>query len=106
MGIVDLQEKKSLIRELADKRSVESIPFAGRYRLIDFSLSSMVNSGISNVGIMLPDEPRSVLDHLRSGKDWDLARRHDGLFYLPYAQDEEDLRKGDLKNFYHNLDFI
>lgn len=106
MGIVDLQEKKSLIRELAEKRAVESIPFAGRYRLIDFALSSMVNSGIQNVGIMLPDEPRSVLDHLRSGKDWDLARRHDGLFYLPYSKDEEDLRKGDLKNFYHNLDFI
>ncbi|MCI6753183.1 MAG: glucose-1-phosphate adenylyltransferase subunit GlgD, partial [Selenomonas bovis] len=72
MGIVDLQEKKSLIRELADQRAVESIPFAGRYRLIDFALSSMVNSGVRNVGIMLPDEPRSVLDHLRSGKDWDL----------------------------------
>ena len=106
MGIVDLQEKKSLIRELADQRAVESIPFAGRYRLIDFALSSMVNSGVRNVGIMLPDEPRSVLDHLRSGKDWDLARRHEGLFYLPYAKDDEDQRKGDLKNFYHNLDYI
>ena len=106
MGLVDLQEKKSLIHELADHRSVESIPFAGRYRLIDFALSSMVNSGIQNVGIMLPDEPRSVLDHLRSGKDWDLARKHDGLFYLPAAKDDEDSRKGDLKNFYHNLDFI
>ncbi len=106
MGIVDLQEKKSLIRELADQRAVESIPFAGRYRLIDFALSSMVNSGVRNVGIMLPDEPRSVLDHLRSGKDWDLARRHEGLFYLPYAKDDGDQRKGDLKNFYHNLDYI
>ena len=55
MGIVDLQEKKGLIRELADQRAVESIPFAGRYRLIDFALSSMVNSGVRNVGIMLPD---------------------------------------------------
>ena len=79
MGIINLQEDNSLIRELTDRRSVESVPFAGRYRLIDFTLSSMVNSGIQNVGIMLPDEPRSVLDHLRSGKDWDLARRHDGL---------------------------
>ena len=106
MGLINLQEDGSLIRELADRRAVESIPFAGRYRLIDFALSSMVNSGINKVGIMLPDEPRSVLDHLRSGKDWDLARRHDGLFYLPAAQDDAQRRKGDLKNFYHNLDFI
>jgi len=82
------------------------MPFAGRYRLIDFTLSSMVNSGIVNVGVMLPDKPRSVLDHLRSGKDWDLARRHDGLFYLPSPSEEESIRKGDLKNFYHNLDFF
>ena len=82
MGLINLHEDGSFIRELADRRAVESIPFAGRYRLIDFALSSMVNSGVSKVGVMLPDEPRSVLDHLRSGKDWDLARRHDGLFYL------------------------
>ena len=106
MGLINLQEDGSLIRELADRRAVESIPFAGRYRLIDFALSSMVNSGINKVGIMLPDEPRSVLDHLRSGKDWDLARRHDGLFYLPAAPDDAQRHKGDLKNFYHNLDFI
>ena len=106
MGIINLQEDNSLIRDLTVRRAVESIPFAGRYRLIDFTLSSMVNSGISNVGVMLPDKPRSVLDHLRSGKDWDLARRHDGLFYLPAPQQEDMNRKGDLKNFYHNLDFF
>ena len=107
MGIINLQEENKLIRELTDRRAVESLPFAGRYRLIDFTLSSMVNSGIQNVGVMLPDKPRSVLDHLRSGKDWDLARRHDGLFYLPAPHDEAvAARKGDLKNFYHNLDFF
>ena len=106
MGIINLQEENNLIREMTDRRAVESIPFAGRYRLIDFTLSSMVNSGISNVGVMLPDKPRSVLDHLRSGKDWDLARRHDGLFYLPSPQEDKLTRKGDLKNFYHNLDFF
>ena len=106
MGIINLQEDNSLVRELADRRAVESIPFAGRYRLIDFALSSMVNSDIQNVGIMLPDSPRSVLDHLRSGKDWDLARRHDGLFYLPAAVEKDVARKGDLKNFYHDLDYF
>ena len=106
MGIINLQEDNKLIRELTDRRAVESLPFAGRYRLIDFTLSSMVNSGIQNVGVMLPDKPRSVLDHLRSGKDWDLARRQDGLFYLPAPTEETSIRRGDLKNFYHNLDFF
>lgn len=106
MGIINLQEDNGMIRELTERRAVESLPFAGRYRLIDFTLSSMVNSGIQNVGVMLPAKPRSVLDHLRSGKDWDLARRHDGLFYLPAPQSEEMKRQGDLKNFYHNLDFF
>ena len=106
MGIVNLQENNSFIRELTDARAVESLPFAGRYRMLDFALSSMVNSGIINVGIMLPDYSRSVLDHIRSGKDWDLARRHDGLYYLPAALPKDDSRPGDLKNFYFNLDFI
>lgn len=106
MGVINLQEDKKLIRELTANRAVESIPFAGRYRLIDFALSSMVNSGIKNVGIMLPGNARSVLDHLRSGKDWDLARRHDGLFYLPAPADADISRKGDLQNYYANLDFF
>ncbi len=106
MGIINMQEDDTLIRELTERRAVESLPFAGRYRLIDFALSSLVNSGVVNVGVMLPNKGRSVLDHLRSGKDWDLARRHDGLFYLPTPQKDEISRRGDLKNFYHNLDFI
>ncbi len=106
MGIINLQEKDDLIKEMAENRPIGSIPFAGRYRIIDFALSSMVNSGIGHVGIMLPDKARSVLDHLRSGKDWDLARRHEGLFYLPAVKEDATNRAGDLKNFYHNIDFV
>ena len=95
VGIINLQEGNSLIRELAATRAVEALPFAGRYRLVDFAISNMVNSGISAVGLVLPDFSRAVLDHIRSGKDWDLARRRDGLTYLPAA----------LKDIYANLDF-
>ncbi len=106
MGLVNLQKKDTLIKELTENRPIASIPFAGRYRIIDFALSSMVNSGIGNVGILLPEKSRSVLDHLRSGKDWDLARRHEGLCYLPAARVDKGSRDGDLKNCYYNLDFI
>ncbi len=106
LGLVNIQEDNSLIRELTASRAVELVPFAGRYRLVDFTLSSMVNSGIGHVGIMLPDRPRSVLDHVRSGKEWDLSRRHEGLFYLPSVKVERESREGDLKNFYANADFF
>ena len=105
VGIVNLQESNDLIRELAATRAVEAMPFAGRYRVVDFSLSNMINSGINTVGLMLPDYSRAILDHVRSGKDWDLARRRDGLTYLPAALPGTDARKGDLKDIYANLDF-
>lgn len=106
LGILNMQEKNDLIRDLTAARAVEALPFAGRYRLLDFSLSSMVNSRITSVGVMLPDWSRSVLDHIRSGKDWDLARRRGGLAYLPASIDRSDSRVGDLKDLYFNLDYV
>lgn len=105
VGIINLQESNELLRELAATRAVEALPFAGRYRVVDFSLSNMINSGVNSVGVILPDYSRAVLDHIRSGKDWDLARRRDGLTYLPAALPGTDARKGDLRDIYANLDF-
>lgn len=106
MGIINLQEDESLIKEMTNNRPLAAVPFAGRYRLIDFTLSCMVNSDIRNVGILLPNKSRSILDHLRSGKDWDLARKHDGLFFLPPAQVDNGIRNGDVQSFHRHLDFI
>ena len=82
-GIIFSLEKFSGLRELADNRMPASIPFAGRYRIIDFILSSMVNAGITDVGVVLQGNYQSLLDHLGSGKDWDLSRKHGGLRLLP-----------------------
>jgi glucose-1-phosphate adenylyltransferase len=60
-----------------------SIPFGGRYRLIDFPLSNMVNSGITNIGVIAHSNYRSLMDHIGTGKDWDLARRSGGIKVLP-----------------------
>lgn len=105
MGIISLHGKDDLIKDLAEDRPIGSIPIAGRYRIVDFALSSMVNSGISNVGVMLSDKSRSILDHIRSGKDWDLARHHGGLTYLPMVRDLHPSR-GNLKTLYNNLEFV
>ena len=65
-----------------------SVPFAGRYRLIDFILSSMVNAGMTDVGVAIQGNYQSLLDHLGSGKDWDLSRKHGGLRLLPAFADD------------------
>ena len=62
------------------KRPVASIPFGGRYRLVDFPLSNMVNSGINTVGLITPYMYRSLLDHVGNGKAWSLSRKVGGMF--------------------------
>lgn len=82
-GIIFSNVHDELVRELTDKRTMGSVPFGGRYRLIDFTLSNMVNSGINRVGVIAKRNYQSLMNHLGSGKEWDLSRRHDGLFILP-----------------------
>jgi glucose-1-phosphate adenylyltransferase len=69
--------------ELTRVRSMASVPFGGRYRLIDFTLSNMVNSGINNIGLVTHQNYQSLLDHIGTGKDWDLARRSGGIRMIP-----------------------
>ena len=82
-GIIFSYEKHTNLRELTANRTPASVPFAGRYRIIDFILSSMVNAGITDVGVVLHGRYQSLMDHLGSGKDWDLSRKHGGLRILP-----------------------
>ena len=71
------------IPELTKFRTLGSVPYGGRYRLIDFAISGMVNAGISKIGIVTHNNYQSLLDHLGNGKDWDLARREGGIKILP-----------------------
>ena len=71
------------LKDLARSRAVMALPLAGRYRAIDFMLSNLVNSGITNAGIVTQHNYHSLMDHVGSGKEWDLSRKQDGLFVLP-----------------------
>lgn len=71
------------IPQLTGNRTMASVPFGCRYRLIDFALSNMVNSDITKVGIITHNNYQSLLDHIGTGKDWDLARRSGGIKILP-----------------------
>lgn len=83
VGIIFSNIHDGNVPELTTGRTMASIPFCGRYRLIDFALSSMVNSGLTKVGVITKSNYQSLMDHVGSGKDWDLARRHGGLIILP-----------------------
>ncbi len=85
------------LRELTQHRNTCSIPYGGRYRVIDFMLSNLVNAGVSDVGLIVHTNYQSLLDHLGSGKDWDLSRKHGGLRILPpfgYANKQEGVYRG------------
>lgn len=83
LGIVFANMHDADTPELVAKRTFASIPFGGRYRLIDFVLSNMVNSGIDTVGVITKSNYQSLMDHVGNGKDWDLARKNGGLILLP-----------------------
>ena len=89
-GIIFCYENRNDLRELSEIRSPSSIPFGGRYRAVDFALSNLVNAGATDVGIVLNGRYQSLLDHLGTGKDWDLSRKRGGLKLLPpFASKEE-----------------
>lgn len=83
LGIIFPNSYDSLIPDLVSERLMASIPFAGRYRMVDFVLSSMVNCGIDNVSLIVRRNYHSLLDHLGSGREWDLARKNGGLNIVP-----------------------
>jgi glucose-1-phosphate adenylyltransferase len=85
VGIIFSNIHDNDIPELTNQRTMASIPFGCRYRLIDFHLSNMVNADITKVGIITHYNYQSLIDHLSTGKDWDLARRKGGITILsPY----------------------
>ena len=82
-GLIFSNIHDDTLREMTARRTMASVPFGGRYRLIDFPLSCMVNAGIVKVGVIAHNNYQSLLGHLGSGKDWDLARRSGGIKILP-----------------------
>ena len=83
MGIIFSNMHEQRVRELTARRCMGSIPVGGRYRLIDFVLSGFANAGFENVGVVTKNNYQSLMDHLGSGREWDLSRKRGGLIILP-----------------------
>lgn len=83
IGYITANYTSNVPSVLLEDRPLASLPFMGRYRLIDFPLSNMTNAGIKTVGVVMPGNYRSIVDHVGSGKDWSLDRKKGGLFMVP-----------------------
>ncbi|WP_083413175.1 GlgC family sugar phosphate nucleotidyltransferase [Bacillus massilinigeriensis] len=107
LGVIDATANHKGLQELTIHRSPAAVPFGGRYRLVDFILSNMVNSDIRSVAIFPKFQYRSLMDHLGSGKNWDLNRKRDGLFFFPSPSlDYPVTGLGSLDHFAANIDFF
>ena len=96
-GIIFAYRSNPDLRELTQHRNTCSVPYGGRYRVVDFMLSNMVNAGITDVGLIAHANYQSLLDHVGSGKDWDLSRKHGGLRILPPFSYADKLGDGTYK---------
>lgn len=93
---------------LSQKRAKPAVPFAGKYRIIDFALSNCVNSGLYHIGVATQYRPRSLNDHIKAGRPWDLDRARGGVTLLqPYlGRSDSDWYHGTADAVYQNLDYI
>lgn len=82
-GIISAYRDSPELGALSHGRTASAMAFAGRYRLVDFALSSMRMAGVRNVGVVMQKEYQSLLDHIGSGKDWDFSRKSGGMTLLP-----------------------
>lgn len=108
MGLIYTGERDAELRELTATRAVAAVPFCGRYRLIDFPLSAMVGSGIRNVGVIMQRNYHSLMDHLGSGREWDLHGKRSGLVILPpfMTRDNVGVYSGFLDAVRSNLHYL
>ena len=83
LGIIFPNSYDATVPELVSLRLMASIPFASRYRLIDFMLSSMANADIDNISLLVNKNYLSLMDHVGSGREWDLVRKNGGLHLFP-----------------------
>ncbi|MCD8105945.1 MAG: glucose-1-phosphate adenylyltransferase subunit GlgD [Lachnospiraceae bacterium] len=107
LGIIFPNHYDALVPELVSIRNMASIPFASRYRMIDFILSSMVNCNINNICVPVNTNYHSLMDHLGTGREWDLVRKNGGLhIFPPYAEKSNKVYNGRIGTLANILPFL
>lgn len=107
MGIIFSDIYNEYLGELTKNRTLASLPFGGRYRIIDFPLSNMVNSGITKVGVITKSNYQSLMDHLSNGEDWDLSHKNGGIYILPpFGAGQSQVYKGKIEALWGAISFL
>ncbi len=108
MSVLFAAGNESKLNELTIHRTTASLPFGGRYRLVDFALSNLVNSGITSIGIVTRNNYSSLMDHIRMGRDWDLNRKNSGIMVFPpfVLNTSREVYKGKIEALYTIIEFI
>ncbi|MBR2047697.1 MAG: hypothetical protein IJ960_03785, partial [Oscillospiraceae bacterium] len=105
MGIIFANDATTGV--LTEKRTMASLPFAGRYRQVDFALSNLAAAGVRHVGIISRHSYQSLMNHVGSGEEWGLELGEGGLEYLtPFAQSVKDSYRGKLDSLHTAMDFL
>ena len=93
---------------LAEKRAKPAMPFAGKYRIIDFTLSNCTNSGLADIAVLTQYRPHSLNEHIGTGRPWDLDRTRGGVrIWQPYrGRHDQDWYRGTADALYQNRNFI
>lgn len=107
LGIVFANIHEEALDSLTAMRTMGSVPFCSRFRLIDFPLSNMVDSGISKIGVVTNANFQSLMDHVGTGKPWDLSRKTDGLYLLPpFSIGSATMWGNRIDALYGNMNFL
>ena len=108
MGIIFSDIYNEYLGELTKNRTLASLPFGGSYRIVDFPLSNMVNSGITKVGVITKSNYQSLMDHLSHGEDWDLSASKNGGIYIlpPFGQGQSQVYKGKIEALWGAISFL
>ncbi len=105
VGLILAGEKGQNLGKLTNRRASAAVPVGGKYRAIDFTISNMVRAGVKKIGVLTQYNPRSLMDHLGSGREWDLDRKTGGLYILqPYVSETSQLwYRGTADAIYQNI---
>ena len=107
LGIISFEDSTANIEGLCDHRPVPAIAFMGRYRIIDFILSNMTNSGIGNVQVYAKEKPRNLIEHLGDGKHYNINSKR-GKLRILYGEKSfsSDVYNHDVANYMLNMQYI
>lgn len=107
LGVIFANIHEEALDSLTAMRTMGSVPFCSRFRLIDFPLSNMVESGITKIGVVTNSNFQSLMDHVGTGKPWDLSRKNDGLYLLPpFSLGSASMWGNRIDAIYGNMNFL